>query len=279
MAPKQRASASPAWRSTRSKSPAAARAAPAAKGAKPSSKTWSGLQPWTGEEDYYCLGRPKPLFRGQLHLYSALLSPVWSGFQLSLCHTAQEVLAVILACIGATAMLGLSGRFHTFKWQNEREEYFAGLLDYCGIYLQIAFSGTPLYVLLLPSPLNWCFVGAMAACALAGIFVTFSPAITLSRHTGTYIYCLMGTIGGLPLFTAAAGESVWSQLIQTERHLLVLLAASYLVGSQIYNNKVPKLWEHVFGFNELWHLLVVVGSACSYATNCSLLMRRAGIAA
>ena len=105
MAPKRRASPSPARRSTRSKSPAAARAVPAAKSAKPSSKTWSGLQPWTGEEDYYCLGRPKPLLRGQLHFYSAVLSPVWSGFQLSLCHTAQEVVAVILACIGATAML------------------------------------------------------------------------------------------------------------------------------------------------------------------------------
>ena len=57
----------------------------------------------------------------------------------------------------------------------------------------------------------------------------------------------------------------------------MLLAASYLGGSQIYANSVPKLWPRVFGFHELWHLLVVVGSVCSYATNCSLLMRRAAV--
>lgn len=222
---------------------------------------------------YYCSGRPKPYFRGKLHLYSAMASPIWTAFQCSLCQNGEELCSVVLACFGATTMLGTSGLFHRVRWKCEASEARAALCDYSGIYLQIAFSGAPLYLLLMARPLGWLVIGALAACAAAGIATLFS-GVQLGRHFGTCIYILMGLIQLVPICTSFVSERpVASQLLSGEKQLLYALAAAYLVGAYCYAHATPKLWPRVFGFHELWHLLVVVGSACSYAVNCSLLQR------
>ena len=150
-----------------------------------------------------------------------------------------------------------------------------GKMDYGAIYLQIAFSAAPMYLLLLPAPVNWAVIGSMAVCAACGIFLTFGPIGHLGRHAGAVVYIVMGLVQTLPLLTSAFSErTMWSQLLASEQNLLIALAAAYLVGSQIYANATPKLWPSTFGFHELWHLLVVIGSAASWAVNCSLLQRR-----
>ena len=217
---------------------------------------------------YYCSGRPRPLLRGCLHLYTAYLFPVWAGYQLSLCHSYERAAAVGLACFGAVAMLGASGTYHRYDWKTEQREEIAGLCDYAGIYLQIAFSATPMWLLLLPAPYGWAVITSCALCAAAGIRLTFSP-VPISRHAGTFLYILMGAAQGLPL----KWFGVWSQLNQLEQSLCLICMGSYLIGSQIYTHATPKLWQRTFGFHELWHLLVVIGSICSYAVNNSLLMR------
>lgn len=223
---------------------------------------------------FYCSGRPKPYFRGMLHFYSALCSPLWSGYQLSLCHTAQQTWAVLLACASATCMLGASGSYHYPPWKTEAQETLMSKFDYGGIYLQIAFSAAPMYLLLLPSPANWLVISIMGVCAACGIFLTFGPIGHLGRHAGALVYIVMGLMQTLPMLTTTFTErSMWSQLLTSEQNLLIGLALAYLVGSQIYANATPRLWPRVFGFHELWHLLVFVGSASSWAVNCSLLKR------
>ena len=165
-------------------------------------------------------------------------------------------------------MLGASGSYHIFEWKTEEREELAGLCDLAGIYLQIAFSAAPMWLLLLPSPHGWLVIAACAICAAAGIFLTFSP-VPISRHAGTFLYIIMGSAQGVPL----KWFGVWTKLNDLEQALLLLGLASYLIGSQIYANATPKLWQRTFGFHELWHLLVVVGSACSYLVNNSLLLR------
>mmetsp|Transcript_8405 Transcript_8405/g.12551 ORF Transcript_8405/g.12551 Transcript_8405/m.12551 type:complete len:294 (+) Transcript_8405:334-1215(+) len=281
-----RASTSPSRRTTRSASKRLTAAShtpsPSAGKAQASAKKTKAApaDPWENSDGchgtpFYCLGRPKPLLRGTLHFYSALSSPLWSGYQLSLCHTAQEVWAVLLACVGATCMLGASGGYHYPSWRTEAQEVLMGKMDYGGIYLQIAFSFAPMYLLLLPAPVNWAVIGSMAVCAACGIFLTFGPIGHLGRHAGAVVYIVMGLVQTLPLLTSAFSErTMWSQLLTSEQNLLIALAAAYLVGSQIYANATPKLWPSTFGFHELWHLLVVIGSAASWAVNCSLLQRR-----
>ena len=38
----------------------------------------------------------------------------------------------------------------------------------------------------------------------------------------------------------------------------------YSLGAIVYGLRRPNPWPGVFGFHELWHLFVVVGSACHF---------------
>ena len=38
----------------------------------------------------------------------------------------------------------------------------------------------------------------------------------------------------------------------------------YSVGAIVYGLRRPNPWPGVFGFHELWHLFVLVGSACHF---------------
>lgn len=222
---------------------------------------------------FYCHGRPRPLLRGWLHLLPALASPIWSGYLISLCPTTETAAAAALACFGATAMLGASGCYHRFPWRSEVAETFAGNLDLCGIYLQIAFAGSPLYVTLLPPPVAWLVVQIMAGCAAAGCLLVFSP-VELGRHLRTAVYCAMGLVQLVPVTTSTLWyRSVYSQFTPLEQGLGVVGATSYLVGSQCYATASPRLWPPVFSFHELWHLCVLVGVAAHYALCCSVLLR------
>jgi hemolysin III len=244
-----------------------ARVAKAEKARKEEEQHWENVDGMHGTP-FYCSGRPRPLFRGRMHLYSAFASPLFTYYILSLCRSAEETAAALLACTGACACFGASGAYHRFDWKTEANEAVAALLDYSGIYLQIAFSGAPIWLLLIPYPFNWIVIGSSAACAAAGILLTFSP-IQMGRHAGTIIYIAMGATQAASLRVFG----VWSHLLPLEQELLVGCLCAYAVGSQIYAHATPRLWPRVFGFHELWHLLVVVGSACSFACCCSVLAR------
>ena len=246
MPPSTRRRASPSRR--RAASPAAKKPERTTKKPKSDADVWLNTDGRHGSP-WYCRGRPRPLFRGWLHVSAALCSPIYSAYQLSLCQNMQEAAAVALACLGATCMFGFSGRYHRYNFKDEEAEEFAGSLDYCGIYLQITFSGAPLYLLALPSPNNWLVIGGMGACAIVGMLIALTPYVDLGRHGGTLVYCLMGCLGGLPIVSSTrTGDSVWSQLLDSERALLKGCAVSYLIGSQVYAHSTPKLLPRVFGF-------------------------------
>ena len=218
---------------------------------------------------FYCSGRPRPLFRGRLHLYAFAAAPIWTALQLRLCHTSEEVAAVLVSCFGAASMLGSSGCYHCLDWKTEEAERFMGLTDLACIYMQIAFSMAPVYVLLLPASLGWYIVAVCAACAIAGGLLTFHPSGPPGRKTGTVLYCILGAAQIVPF----KAFGLWSQLLLSEQRSLILCLAAYGIGSQVYANATPKLWPRTFGFHELWHLLVLIGSASTHVVNSSALRR------
>ena len=74
---------------------------------------------------YYCAGRPRPYLRGVLHLGCACASPLWTGYQLSLCHTPKEAAAALASCLATTYMLGASAAYHRHEWGTVAREALA----------------------------------------------------------------------------------------------------------------------------------------------------------
>ena len=73
------------------------------------------------------------------------------------------------------------------------------------------------------------------------------------------LYVAFGWIG------VVAASELFSEFAATPIALLALGGALYTVGGLVYALKRPDPWPRVFGFHEVFHLLVIAGSAAHYS--------------
>jgi hemolysin III len=130
-------------------------------------------------------------------------------------------------------------------------------IDYAAIFLLIAGTYTPLCLVTLRGPWGWSILGVEWGLAAVGILLV-SVGRGCSDWVRVGIYCAMGWLAVVavsPLFAALPG---WG--------LAWLLAGGvcYSVGAIIFAADRPHLWPGVFHAHDLWHLLVLGGSACHF---------------
>ena len=172
-------------------------------------------------------------------------------------------------------MLGWSGLYHCGNW-TYAQEAFLGKLDLSGIHLQVAFSMAPFYGLLLPDGLGWYVLSALGTLAVIGSLIALS-GVEVGRHTMSAVYIGTASLQLVPMASCLLDEqSIWAQTTSAERTLIRIAAGLYLGGSQVYAYTWPSPWPHTFGYHEIWHICVVLASACTYLCNASLLMRLNG---
>jgi hemolysin III len=129
-------------------------------------------------------------------------------------------------------------------------------LDYDSVFLLIAGSVTPLVLVLFRNPYGWTVLGAVWAIAAVGI-VARSLLRQLPKYVTNTLYIALGWLTVL-LVGAAASMPIGA---------LVLMAASgllYSAGFVVFVIERPNPWPGVFGFHEIWHLVVVVAAFLHY---------------
>ena len=129
-------------------------------------------------------------------------------------------------------------------------------LDHGSIYALIAGSYTPLCLVTLHGAWGWTLFGIIWGLALIGILVQ-SVYINVWRWLTTTVYVIMGwliVVGVKPLLAALPLPGVcW----------LALGGIIYSIGGVIYTIKKPNL-SKTFGFHELWHVFVLLGTICQF---------------
>ncbi len=129
-------------------------------------------------------------------------------------------------------------------------------LDYCSVFLLIAGSVTPLVLVLFRSTYGWTVLGAVWAIAAVGI-VLRSVLRQLPKYVTNTLYI---ALGWLPVLLVGAGAAL-------PVGALVLMAAGgllYSAGFVVFVIEKPNPWPGVFGFHEIWHLVVVVAALLHY---------------
>lgn len=135
-------------------------------------------------------------------------------------------------------------------------------LDHFAIYLFIAGTYTPFLINAVSPPWDTILLFVVWGTGITGIVYThFKARLPLwAQHRFVYtgIFLLMG----------------WALIVRIDevfRHLsrqgVVLLmggAVAYTIGAVIYATQRPRLYAGVFGFHELWHLMVMVGFGFHY---------------
>lgn len=198
----------------------------------------------------------KDPFSGFSHLVGAILIIIGTFFLLVNAKALKEIICFL--CFGITALIlyGASTLYHLFG-KPASEISSLRKVDHASIYLLIAGTFTPFCILLVDNIFGLIILIIVWLLAISGITATFFDSFWkhLPRWASTGLYILMGWIGAL--------------IIYPLRHYPFILlwifigGAFYTIGAVIYIIKKPNPFKG-FGFHELFHILVLLGTASHF---------------
>lgn len=169
--------------------------------------------------------------------------------------TTTAIISIIIFGLSLVALYTASGVYHAVK-ANPSVLLRLKKLDHSMIFILIAGSYTPFCLLTLTGVWQISIITTIWALALIGITLKIFW-INMPRWVSTSFYIGMGWVAILalnPLSKAlSTGGLIW----------LALGGVMYTIGGIIYGLKKPNISKS-FGFHELFHIFVMLGSACHY---------------
>jgi hemolysin III len=148
-------------------------------------------------------------------------------------------------------LFSASALYH-YKKQGEREATIWRKLDHLAIFFMIAGTYTPMSLIFLNDPLRTIIIAAQWG--LAGMGLLFKILfINAPRHISTAIYLAMGWFVIIPI------KYFWQAMPGTVILFTGLGALAYTLGGIVYAVKKPDPRPGVFGFHEIFHLLIIMG--------------------
>jgi hemolysin III len=130
-------------------------------------------------------------------------------------------------------------------------------LDHIMIFFMIAGTYTPFSLLILNGFWRWSILIIVWILALLGLFFKLYY-IHASRSLYTTIYLLMGWIIIFAIYPLYKNLSIYGLI------WLVIGGLFYTVGAMIYAIKKPDPIPNIFGFHEIWHIFVILGTTSHY---------------
>ena len=197
--------------------------------------------------------RLKEPVSGALHFVGAILSVIALVVLLVIGRdSAWKV--VSFAIYGATLFLlyNFSTLYHWLPQELGGKNQLFRKLDHLSIYLLIAGTYTPFCLVTIRGPWGWSIFGVVWVLAVLGLLIQ-SKYINVDRRLTTSIYVGMGWI------VLIAVKPLSDSLALSGILLLLSGGLAYTIGGVIYASKKPNLSKH-FGFHELWHIFVLLGS-------------------
>ena len=201
-------------------------------------------------------GREKPRLRGLIHA-AAFAVAVPLGIALVFePDTSRGRLAAIVFAATIAAMFGASALYHSPNWP-ERTRRWLRRVDHAGIYALIAGSYTCFGLLVVEGAWRSVVLGIVWIGSLVAIVFKFAW-LDAPKWISVAIGVLLGW----------AGVIVFPQLLHAigAGGVLLVLAGGllYTAGALVYAFRRPDPRPAVFGFHELFHVLVIAAVACQY---------------
>jgi hemolysin III len=194
---------------------------------------------------------------GLSHLIAGVIAVVGAA-TLLVVGRADTIKQISLLIYGLSLMMMLfsSAAYHLIRAQPERTLLYRKL-DHVAIYLLIAGTYTPYCVNQLTGFFRWGLLSIIWSLALVGI-VTKMFMIHAPRWLAAGIYLLMGWLSVIML------RELWIALPFGALAWLFLGGAFYTIGAIVYITKRLDFIPGVFGFHEVWHIFVILGSLSHY---------------
>jgi hemolysin III len=200
---------------------------------------------------------PKPVLRGWLHLVWFEASIVLGTLLVAIiAHGALELTAAAIYTAAMVGLFGVSALYHLGHWQPATRRVLQRL-DHAMIFLLIAGTATPAFLLAAPGGYGLAGLAGLWALTLAAAVVHLVWMQAPERLVGV-AYIGLGWAAGMALpavwINAGVAAAVW------------LLAGGllYTVGAVCYHRRRPDPVPAVFGYHEVFHCCVCAAAACQY---------------
>lgn len=200
----------------------------------------------------------KPRFRGVSHEWAFFLF-VGLGVALVLgAPDAEARFAVSVYAVSVCALFGASALYHRITWVSATARRWMRRLDHSMIFLLIAGTYTPFALLALEGTTATVILALVWTGAAFGIVVNMLW-IDAPKWVTALIYLALGWVA------VAAFPSLLEGVGVTGTTLVAVGGVLYTVGAVIYARRRPDPAPTVFGYHEIFHLLVIAAAAMHYA--------------
>jgi hemolysin III len=198
----------------------------------------------------------KPLLRGHFHQAAFFIALGASAMLTSQAKDSRTLFSILIYSICLCGLLGISALYHRPQW-GVKMRLWMKRMDHAAIFLLIAGTGTPISMLGLPPDQGSRLLVIFWAAALVGVFQSLFW-VRAPKWVSAILYVVMGWLA-VPYLSAL------KEVLGTSGVTLLLVGGIvYTLGAVIYATKKPNPWPAVFGYHEIFHILVVIAAALHF---------------
>jgi hemolysin III len=204
------------------------------------------------------IAKVKPKLRGVFHEWAFPVAVVAGVVLVLAAPSGKARLAAGIYAFSLAALLGTSALYHRVNWVRPGARRWVRRLDHSMIFLLIAGTLTPFAVLVLHGAFANAILIAVWAGAAVGIVVELIW-VEAPKWVATLVYVGVGWIGALAFPAIAIDAGIGAAVLIGVGGLL------YTAGAVIYARESPNPNPAVFGYHEIFHVLVLAAAAVHFA--------------
>jgi len=199
----------------------------------------------------------KPRLRGVFHEYAFFVS-VACGIALVIAASdGRARVAATIYAFAVSALLGTSALYHRVTWRPQVRRWMRRL-DHSMIFVLIAGTYTPVALLALKGALAQTILIVVWAGALGGVIFKLAW-IDAPKWLFALVYIALGWVSAA-IFGELPAAIGWLGVAGLAAGGLL-----YTIGAVVYASERPNPFPKVFGYHEVFHVLVIVAAALHYA--------------
>jgi hemolysin III len=199
----------------------------------------------------------KPRFRGRLHEVAFFLAIPAGIALIALANSLTERVAAAIYASSLVGLYGASAAYHCHSWAPGARRRMKRL-DHSMIFVLIAGTYTPLALLVLKPPWSVVLLVLVWGGAAVGIGLKIMNIDGFRALSGT-LYIALGWVVVLQAPQLVHGLS------NVALPLIMIGGFLYTVGAIVLASHRPNPAPATFGYQEIWHAMVIGGSVCHYS--------------